>query len=234
MRLRIKPLRFLLLLVGFLALTYAAWKPLAPAWAQLLLGASRLGIWGTEFSSDPTWSHPTALFIEPQRSPTAIFYVQQNLFLTTPPPTGTSMRDWLQSTPSAVRIPPQGIPAEWVMANLVLLIPLMLATPAPSWGAKAARLALAVGIALVLQVFDVVVGIKAFYAATFPGVWSPFMARTYQFLDAFVQSWDTQLFPFVIWAGIHLKELLPTAAGPATATAAPPAPRAERRRQGRR
>lgn len=231
MRLRIKPLRFLLLLVGFLILTYQAWKPVAPAYAQLLLQASRVGIWLTEFSGDPAWSHPTALFIAPERSPTAIFYVQQNLFLSQPPPAGTGMRDWLTQNPGVVRIPPQGIPAEWVMANLVLLVPLMLATPAPTWGVKAARLALAIAIALLLQVFDVVVAIKSFYAATFPGVWSPFMARTYQFLDAFVQSWDTQLFPFVIWAGIHLPSLLPAALAPAPV--APPTPRAERRRQTR-
>jgi hypothetical protein len=206
---RIRPLRFLLLLVAGLVVTYLAWKPLAPAYAQVLLRATRVGVWLTEFSSDPAWRHPTALFIDAQRSPTGIFYLQTHLGLTAPPPDGTPILDWLQANPSALRMAPQGIPAEWVMANLVLLIPLMLATPAPSWGVKARRLALALAIALALQVFDVVVSIKAAYATAFAGAFSPFMTRLYQFLDAFVQSWDTQLFPFVIWAGIHFRQLLP-------------------------
>lgn len=132
---------------------------------------------------------------------------------------------------------PQGIPAEWVMANLVLLIPLMLATPAPTWGARFGRLALALAIALVLQVIDVVVGIKAFYASTFRGYWSPWLARGYQFLDAFFQSWDTQLFPFAIWAGIHLRWLMSLRLRAPQAVAAAPvrpeASRAERRRKRR-
>ena len=62
----------------------------------------------------------------------------------------------------------------------------------------------------------------------------------YQFLDAFVQSWDTQLFPFVIWAGINFRQLLPerlfaapapTAERPGTVAAMP---RAERRRRQRK
>jgi hypothetical protein len=144
------------------------------------------------------------------------------------------MLDYLRAHPDVVRIPPPGIPAEWVMANLVLLIPLMLATPAPTWRARFGRLALALVIALALQVFDVIVSIKSFYASTFPGTWSWFAGRVYQFFDAFVQSWDTQLFPFVIWAGIHLRQLLPAALVPeAAAPAAAAGSRAERRRQAR-
>lgn len=233
MRLPIKPLRFLLLLVAFLLCTYLAWKPLAPAYAQVLLRAAQAGMWLSELSSDPQWHHATALFIDAQRNPTGIFYVQRYLGLAAQPPPGVPMLDFLKANPGVIRVPPQGIPAEWVMANLVLLIPLMLATPAPSWRARCGRLALALGIALVLQVFDVVVSIKAFYATTFTGVWSPFMTRVYQFLDAFVQSWDTQLFPFVIWAGIHLRQLLPAGLAPAPATASS-IPRAERRRARRR
>jgi hypothetical protein len=239
MRLRIRPLRFLLLLVAFLAVTYLAWKPVAPTYAQFLLRATRIGVWLTEFSTDPTWRHATVLFIDRQRSATAIFYVQRNLFLTTPPPAGAPILPWLKANPGVVRIPPQGIPAEWVMANLVLLIPLMLATPAPSWRLRLGRLALALVIALGLQVFDVVVSIKSFYATTFRDAWSPFAARLYQFFDAFVQSWDTQLFPFAIWAGIHLRQLLPArfSADPApapVATTTPTATRSERRRARRR
>ncbi|MEO8604126.1 MAG: hypothetical protein ABI629_16240, partial [bacterium] len=123
------------------------------------------------------------------------------------------------------------------------LVPLMLATPAPTWGSKAKRLGIALAVALVLQVFDVVVSIKADYAVTFAGAFSPFMTRTYQFCDAFVQSWDTQLFPFAIWAGIHLRQLLPArlqtappgpAPRPAAAAQSAPGSRAERRRQERR
>lgn len=234
MRLRIKPLRFLLLLVAYLIATYLLWKPLAPAYARVLLRAAQAGIWLTEFSSDPNWSHATALFIDPAR-PTAIFYVQERLFLAAPPPPGTPILDWLRANPGVVRFPPQGIPAEWVMANLVLLIPLMLATPAPSWRARVGRLALAIALALAVQVFDVVVSIKAFYATTFSGVFSSTATRLYQFLDAFVQSWDTQLFPFVIWAGIHLPQLLPAALNrpPAEQPAAAGPSRADRRRDAR-
>ena len=233
MRLRINPLRFLLLLVAYLLVTYYLWKPVAPAYAQVLLRATQVGMWLSEFSSDPTWSHATSLFIDADRSPTAIFYVQRNLFLTAPPPAGTPMLAFLLANPDVVRVPPQGIPAEWVMANLVLLIPLMLATPAPTWGARVGRLALAIGIALGLQVFDIVVSIKSFYASTFPGTFSPFAGRVYQFLDAFVQSWDTQLFPFVIWAGIHLRQLLPAGVVQEPPAPVPSGSRAERRRQTR-
>ncbi|HSP97930.1 MAG TPA: hypothetical protein VL049_11880 [Candidatus Dormibacteraeota bacterium] len=233
MRLRINPLRFLVLLVVYLLCTYYAWKPVAPAYAQVLLRATQVGMWLSEFSSDPTWSHATSLFIDRERSPTAIFYVQRNLFLTAPPPPGVPMLDYLRANPGVVRIPPPGIPAEWVMANLVLLIPLMLATPAPTWRARFGRLALALAIALALQVFDVIVSIKSFYASTFPGTWSWFAGRVYQFFDAFVQSWDTQLFPFVIWAGIHLRQLLPAAMVPEAAPASVAGSRAERRRQAR-
>ena len=112
------------------------------------------------------------------------------------------------------------------MANLVLLIPLMLATPVATWRERFGKLGLALLIALVLQVFDVVDRIKAFYAATFRGLWGPFATKMYQFLDAFVQSWDTQLFPFVIWAGINFRQLLPErlfAPGGAAARARTPA-----------
>ena len=240
---RIRPLRFLLLLVVFLAGTYLAWKPLAPAYAQVLLRAARVGMWLSEFSSDPDWRHPTALFIDTQRSPTGIFYLQTRLGLSQPPPDDQPILAWLKATPTALTQAPAGIPAEWVMANLVLLIPLMLATPAPSWGVKAKRLGIALLIALALQVFDVVVSIKAAYATAYPGAFSAFMTRVYQFLDAFVQSWDTQLFPFVIWAGIHFRQLLParlqtpavtaSASQPTAAARSTAGSRADRRRQRR-
>jgi hypothetical protein len=224
MRLPINPWWFLAKLLVFFFLTYMVWHPLAPYYAQLLLRASRVGIWLTEFSFDPVWQHPTQLLISPERTPTGIFFLQRNLF-------------------PRYNLTPQGIPAEWIMANLVLLIPLMLATPAPSWRTRILRLLAALGIALVLQVFDVIMAVKAFYSATFRDAYGPWARSIYQFLDAFVQSWDTQLFPFAIWAGVHFRQLLPRRLVPEAtpvavpaqaAVAAPPGgSRAERRRKGR-
>lgn len=138
-------------------------------------------------------------------------------------------------------IPPQGIPAEWVMANLVLLIPLMLATPAPTWASRFRRLGLALSIALVVQVADIVIAIKSFYSSVFTGHWGPFSQQFYGLLDAFVQGYDTQLFPFVIWAGIHFRELIdltdktnPAPEGVATSRSPTEETRAERRRKGHR
>jgi len=120
----------------------------------------------------------------------------------------------------------------------------MLATPAATWWQRVSKLALALAVALVLQVADVIVGIKSFYVSNFPGVWGPVATEIYQFLDAFFQSWDTQLFPFAIWAGINFRQLLPErlfvtqpqAAGPPLARrpqANPGESRGERRRQQR-
>ncbi len=215
MRRPINPLWFLAKLVALLIVTYLLWSPVAPYYTKILLRASQVGVWLTEFSTDPDWSHPTQLLIKPEVSPTGVLFYQ-------------------------TRFPrfASGIPAEWVMANLVLLVPLMLATPAVTWRERFGKLALAVGIAMVLQVIDVIIGVKVFYAASFPERWGPFSRKVYQFLDAFFQSWDTQLFPFAIWAGVNFRLLLPErlfparpqpvrAAVPATAT------RAERRRRSR-
>jgi len=84
----------------------------------------------------------------------------------------------------------------------------MLATPAPTWRTRFLRFAVALLAALALQVVDVVVAIKVFYAEAFRGYWSPWARSAYQFLDAFFQSFDTQLFPFAIWAGIHFRLLV--------------------------
>jgi hypothetical protein len=103
MRQPINPWWFFARLVVFLIITYWLWQPLAPAYTRFLLRASQVGVWLTEFSSDPTFHHQTQLLMNPQRSPTAIFFYQRALF-------------------PARGLEPQGIPAEWVMANLVLLI----------------------------------------------------------------------------------------------------------------
>jgi hypothetical protein len=214
MRPRIDPGWFLLKLVALLIVTYWLWAPLAPYYAQFLLRASQVGVWLTEFSTDPNWQHPTGLLIKPEVSPTALLFYHVRF--------------------EQVR---SGIPAEWVMANMVLLIPLMLATPARTWRERIAKLAVALLVAVILQVADVVVGIKVFYASAFHGAWSPAAVRTYQFLDAFFQSWDTQLFPFAIWAGVNFRLLLPErlfATRPVPVPAAAAISRAERRRRERR
>jgi hypothetical protein len=201
------PWRFLARLLVYFGLTYALWQLLAPAYTQVLLHAARAGLWLTEISTDPLWSHGTKLVSRG----TAIFYSHPGFNAFHPP------------------IPPQGIPAEWVMANLILLVPLMLATPAPSWRLRFTRLALALAIALFLQVADIIISIKSFYAHAFQGYWSGFAATVYTFLDGFFQSWDTQLFPFAVWAGIHFRQLVGGRPAAAVAEGAS-ATRAERRR----
>lgn len=204
MRLGVEPHVFLARAVGLFAVTFVLWSPLAPAYTQLLGTLTRWALHLTEISSDPNLHQITEIWVEG----TSLFYRNRLFPQMQPPP----------------------IPAEWVQANLVLLIPLMLATPAATWGLKAARLAFALGCALVLQVFDLGLTIKAFHAYDL-GQYSyhyygDFARRVYGFADAFAQSMDTQLFPFVIWAGIHFRQLLPAAVSqrptPKPPAAAPP------------
>jgi hypothetical protein len=205
MRLGIKPTVFLLRLLVVFFLTYLLWTPLAPAYTQLLAVLARGFLHLTEISSDPKWHHVTQVWVKG----TDIFYAHRLLAMQ-----------------------PQGIPAEWVQANLVLLIPLMLATPARSYTQRFGRLALALVIALILQVLDIAVTVKSFYA-TQVGGFSESARWLYQFGDAFAQSMDTQLFPFAIWAGIHFNQLLgrgPSAATP-SGTASLPSPHPPRRRR---
>ncbi|MFN8625419.1 MAG: hypothetical protein U0587_05485 [Candidatus Binatia bacterium] len=180
MRLGIRPIVFLLRLLVVFAFTYLLWTPLAPAYTHVLATLTAGFLHLTEFSRDPHWHQVTEMWVKG----TAIFYRHR-----------------------LVALPPQGIPAEWVQANLVLLIPLMLATPARSYRQRFGRLALALGIALFLQVLDIAVTVKAFYASQIGG-YSDSVRRLYQFCDSFAQSMDTQLFPFAIWAGIHFNQLL--------------------------
>lgn len=180
MRLGIKPVVFLLRLLVVFAFTYLLWTPIAPTYTQVLAALTAGFLHLTEFSRDPHWHQVTEMWVKG----TAIFYRHR-----------------------MVALPPQGIPAEWVQANLVLLIPLMLATPARSYRQRFGRLALALGIALILQVLDIAVTVKAFYASHIGG-YSDGVRRLYQFCDSFAQSMDTQLFPFAIWAGIHFNQLL--------------------------
>jgi len=228
MRLRINPWSFLLRLVALFLLTFLLWTPFAPYYTKFLYQIARAGVWLSEFSTDPLWSHATSLLRRPE-IPNGIFFAHP-LFSAFHPP-----------------LDPQGIPADWVMANLVLLIPLMLATPAASWKQRFTRLAVALVIAAVVQVLDIIVTIKAFYSSVFTGAWSTTSAQFYGLLNAFVQGYDTQLFPFVIWAGIHFRDLVSfrdqssaeTASAERAESAAKPAAnatgqsRAERRRAGR-
>ena len=204
MRLGIKPVAFLGRLLVVFALVYVCWTPLAPWYTQLLATLTQAFLHLTEWSSDPNRHHVTSMWVRG----TAIFYAHR-LFPTLHPP---------------------GTPAEWVQANLVLLIPLMLATPAASYRQRFARLGLALGIALVVQVLDIAVTVKSFYA----GELGPYMQYgatrrwLYQFADAFTESMDTQLFPFAIWAGIHFNQLLGRPRPVAPVAAPPPTPRTTR------
>jgi hypothetical protein len=196
MRLGIKPAVFLGRLLFFFFLTYFLWKPVAPAYTNFLATLSRGFLHLTELSSDPRQHQVTEMRVrETAEGRPAIFYQHRRFPM-------------VQS----------GIPAEWVQANLVLLIPLMLATPARTYRQRLARLALALVLAAALQVLDIAVTVKSLYASQIPG-YSNAARRLYQFGDAFTQAMDTQLFPFVIWAGIHFNQLL----GRGPWVAAPPA-----------
>ena len=203
MRLGVRPAVFLGRLLVFFLLTYVLWKPLAPGYTYVLATLTSGFLQVTERSSDPLFNQVTEMRVrETSAGRPAIFYQHRRFPM-------------VQS----------GIPAEWVQANLVLLIPLMLATPAASFKQRFGRLALALGIAVVLQVLDIAVTVKALYASQIPG-YSATARRLYQFGDAFSQSMDTQLFPFAIWAGIHFKQLLgrsPTGGATPPVTAGRPA-----------
>ncbi len=205
MRLGVKPVVFLGRLLFFFFLTYVLWRPLEPAYTQLLATLTSGFLHLTEISSDPNFNQVTNMHVrETTEGRSAIFY-QHRRFPT--------VQD--------------GIPAEWVQANLVLLIPLMLATPAITYQQKFKRLALALGLAVLLQVLDIAVTVKALYASSIPGYGGPVARWLYGFGNAFVQGMDTQLFPFAIWAGIHFNQLLgrgaqvPKPASPATAAGQP-------------
>jgi hypothetical protein len=125
---------------------------------------------------------------------------------------------WAQGTniffwPRGMTPPPHtpSVPAEWIQANLVLLIPLMLATPAPTWATKARRCGLAFVLVLLWQILDVIVAIKYGYATQLdPMSYSGWQRYLYAFTANFVMFLDTQVVPFMIWAGVHFRQLLGT------------------------
>lgn len=184
MRLGIRPAAFLLRLLLFFALTYALWvlTPLASGYTHLLGVLTQAAMRASEWFGHAALRAGTTVFARGE----GIYYSHRLL-------------------PGAE---PPGIPGDWVQANLVLLIPLMLATPAPDWPCRLRRLALALLCALSLQVLGLVVTIKTTWVQTFgPAYFSRTQYFAYGFLDAFFQSFDTQLFPFAIWAGIHFRQL---------------------------
>ena len=202
---RIAPLAYFLRLLLFFGLTYALWvlTPLATGYTHLLANLTQGAMRITEWFGDQYVRAGTSVFARGEG-----IYFSHRMFPGAEPP---------------------GIPGDWVQANLVLLIPLMLATPAPSWAARGRRLALALLCALALQVIGLVVAIKITWATELRGFSYTYFSDTqrfvYGFLDAFFQSFDTQLFPFAIWAGIHFRQLTGTLRPAAAAVAPPPPPR---------
>jgi hypothetical protein len=205
MRLGISPVAFLARLLAWFALVYALWAltPLAAVYTGLLAALTQAAMRMTEWFGDANVRAGTSVLARGE----AIYFTHR-LFPGAEPP---------------------GIPGDWVQANLVLLIPLMLATPAPDWLARVRRLAIALACALALQVIGLVVAIKITWATELGGFSARYFTSTdrfvYGFLDAFFQSFDTQLFPFAIWAGIHLRQLMgwpPRAAAPPPSQKPPP------------
>lgn len=214
MLLGVRPLAFLARLLFFFALTLAAWRLIAPSYTRLLGVLIQSAISATEIIGDAKTRRATSVIVRDTGQGQGIFF-SHRLF---------PQQHW------------PGVPADWVQANMVLLIPLMLATPAPSLPVKLKRLAIALATALLLQVVGVVVVIKSTWASVLgPAHYGWLQRKVYHFLDAFTQAFDTQLFPFAIWAGIHFRQLVGLgrrlAPAPATAPVAPRrAPRARRRR----
>lgn len=214
MLLGVRPIVFLARLLFFFALVYVLWEPFAPAYTKLLGVLTQVVVSATElFGSSATRGATTVI-----ARGNGIFFLHR-LF---------------------PQLEAPGIPGDWVQANMVLLLPLMLATPAPTLKARAGRLALAIAVAMGLQVLGLVVTIKTTWASDlgrFSVIHYGWLQRkVYQFTDAFFQSFDTQLFPVAIWAGIHLRQLMATVrpAQPAAARAGGDAPRHGKKRRPRR
>ena len=207
MRLGIRPAAFLGRLLVWFFLTYALWRQIAPAYTQWLAALAQGCIHLTELSSDPRLHRVTTMWAQ-----------------------GSAILFWNRVFPQPAS--PPSIAAEWIEANLVLLIPLMLATPAASWAQKARRCALALGFVIFVQVIDVGLAVKYFYStglelysATYYSDRSRFF---YTFATNFWMAMDTQVAPFAIWAGIHLNQLLgrtPTVPAARAAGPRPPGPR---------
>jgi len=186
MRLGVKPHIFFLKALVVFFLTYLLWSPIAGPYTRILAPITEAFLHLTELSSDPNLRRVSKLWVEG-----TTIYFGHRLF-------------------PGVRFP--GIPAEWVQANMVLLIPLMLATPAATYRQRFFRLGLAILIALFLQVLDLAVTVKSAFSTQLGEYSFHYYGNSsrwwYNFADAFSQSFDTQLFPFAIWAGIHFRQLV--------------------------
>ena len=208
MLLGVKPLVFLARLLVLFALTFFAWELIAPYYARLLGVCIQGAISLTELVGDEATRNATTVVVQDRGEQGVGIFFFHRLF---------PQQRW------------PGVPADWVQANMVLLIPLMLATPAPSIGVRLRRLGIALVIALLLQVFGVVVAIKSTWASVLgPAHYGWLQRKVYNFLDAFTQAFDTQLYPFAIWAGVHFRQLVGglrrVAPAPAPAPAAAPRP----------
>ena len=213
MLLGVRPLVFLARLLFFFALTFIVWEPLAPLYTKILAWLTQLAISATELFGAP-----------PVKLATTVIGRGDAIFFTHKAYPGYA---------------PGGIPSDWVQANIVLLLPLMLATPAPTWRAKFTRLGIALGVAMLLQVLGLMITIKAEWSNGLGAFsmmnYSLVQRKFYGFADAFFQSFDTQLFPVAIWAGIHFRQLLAWVQGQLPTAPARPAgeSRAETRRRKR-
>ena len=214
MLLGVKPGVFCARLLAFLVLAYVLWIPVAPLYTQGLAAVTRVFLHLTEIGSGSPYGYVTQMAVRPTMEGRPGIFFQHALY--------PEVRD--------------GIPPEWVQANLVLLIPLMLAVPAVSYRQRFVRLGWAVGLTVLLQVLDITVTVKYVYATTPPAgfAYSDLAREIYGFTAAFAQGMDTQLFPFVIWAGIHFNQLLrrertPKAPSTSPPTTARPLPRRKRK-----
>jgi hypothetical protein len=203
MLLGVRPLVFLARLVLLFALTFFAWQLVAPYYSRFLGVCIQAAISLTELVGDEVTRSATTVVVQDRGEQGVGIFFFHRLF---------PQQRW------------PGVPADWVQANMVLLIPLMLATPAPSLGVRVRRLAIALAVALLLQVFGVVVAIKSTWVGVLgPAHYGWIQRKLYNFLDAFTQAFDTQLYPFAIWAGVHFRQLLGTVRRAATQPAAAPA-----------
>lgn len=120
---------------------------------------------------------------------------------------GTTLYFWPRGVPLPER--PPAIAAEWIQANTILLFALMAATPAETWKRKLHRLSLAFLLVWAWQMFDITLAIKFGYATQIdPRAYSEGARYTYALATNVAMYLDTQVVPFMIWAGIHFRELL--------------------------
>lgn len=120
---------------------------------------------------------------------------------------GTTVFFWPRGYP--VPTAPPSIAAEWIQANTILLLALMVATAAPTWRAKGKRMLIALVLVLLWQVLDVTLAIEFGYATQLdPYSYNAATRYRLALFTNLVMYLDTQIIPFMIWAGIHFRELL--------------------------